>query len=234
MILSFDLQPSLLWSRLYTVIDTSSVLKPYDSSWRWEAINSRYVLKGRTQDRSYQYQDFLRLYNEHDPINQELLQALAVVHIPCTSKQFVNYVSRINGARCSSLDHATLDARINSLCETALVYTRGDTLQLRFELNQELYSKLVWGQKLPAFIKAAREAFPLLDRLCAREYDDALQKEVSEQGSECLLFSIRYLLYHEKLTHRETQVFVEYFETIFLEEFQKKHPYLRIFDTPFQ
>ena len=79
-------------------------------------------------------------------------------------------------------DHATLDARISSLCETALIYTRGDTMQLRFELNQELYSKLVWGQKLSAFIKAAREAFPLLDRLCAREYDEALQQEVSEQG----------------------------------------------------
>ena len=180
-------------------------------------MNSRYVLKGRTQDRSYQYQDFLKLYNEHDPIDQELLQALAVVHIPCTSEQFVHYVSRITGARCSGLDSATLASRVSSLCDTALVYTRGDTLQLRFELNQELYSKLVWGQKLPSFIKAAREAFPLLDRLCTSEYDESLQKEVSEQGSECLLFSIRYLLYHEKLSHRETQIFVDYFESLFLE-----------------
>ena len=48
------------------------------------------------------------------------------------------------------------------------------------------------------------------------------------------LFSIRYLLYHEKLTHRELEVLVNHFETLFPEEYQKKHPYLRIFDTPFQ
>ena len=191
-------------------------------------------MKGRTQDRSYQYQDFLKLYNEHDPIDQELLQALAVVHVPCTIDQFVSYVGRITSARCSSLDRTTLEGRVETLCETVLIYTRGDTIQLRFELNQELYSKLVWGQKLPSFIKAAREGFPLLNRLCALEYDESLQSEVAERGSECILFTIRYLLYHEKLSFRETEIFVEYFEALFIEEFQKKHPYLRIFDTPFQ
>jgi SNF2 family DNA or RNA helicase len=191
-------------------------------------------LKGRTQDRSYQYQDFLRLYNEHDQIDQELLQALAVVHIPCTVKEFVSYVSNIQKSRCSSLSALVLESKILALCETPLVYTRGDTIQLRFELNQELYAKLVWGQKLPAFIKAIRQTFPLLDRLCTEAYDEALQDEVKIQGSECILFSLRYLLYHEDKGHNDIAVFIDYFEDIFPEEYQKKHPYLRIFDTPFQ
>ena len=191
-------------------------------------------MKGRTQDRSYQYQDFLRLYNEHDQIDQELLQALAVVHIPCTVKEFVSYVSNIQKSRCSSLSALVLESKILALCETPLVYTRGDTIQLRFELNQELYAKLVWGQKLPAFIKAIRQTFPLLDRLCTEAYDEALQDEVKIQGSECILFSLRYLLYRENKSHNDVAVFIDCFEDIFPEEYQKKHPYLRIFDTPFQ
>ena len=191
-------------------------------------------MKGRTQDRSYQYQDFLRLYNERDQIDQELLQALAVVHIPCTNADFVSYVSQIQKSRCSNLNPEIIESKVQSLCETPLIYTKGDTIQLRFELNQELYAKLVWGQKLPAFILAIRKVFTILDRLCTESYDEALQKDVQEQGSECILFSLRYLLYHEKKTHDEIVDFIHYFEELFPEEYQKKHPYLRIFDTPFQ
>ena len=196
--------------------------------------DSECALKGRTQDRSYQYQDFMKLYSERDPIDQELLQALAVVHIPCEIKDFVSYAQRVNKARFAGLSADVITARVQSLCESPLIYTRYETMQLRFELTQELYSKLVWSQKLATLITAACQQFPLLEKLCVLDYDEELKSEVSERGSECILFSIRYQLYHEHADYPELESLVALFIELFPEEFQKKHPYLRIFDTPFQ
>lgn len=191
-------------------------------------------MKGRTQDRSYQYQDFITLYNERDPIDQELLQALSVIHVPSTIEEIIPYVQGVAKSRCSSLSAEVISARLAGLCETPLIYTKQGTLQLRFELNQELFSKLVWGQKLGSFVKSLSETSPLHAQLCTLKYSDELKELVAEHGSECILFSLRNALYRDKVEYAQIEALVLDFQEIFPEEFQKKHPLLRIFDTPFQ
>ena len=176
----------------------------------------------------------MKLYSERDPIDQELLQALAVIHMPCTNDQFLDYVQTIPKSRFTKLSRDVLSARLKDLCESPLIYTRNETMQLRFELNQELYSKLVWSQKLAQFIEGATQSFPLLKRLCTADYSDELKREVAEIGSECILFSMRRQLYLEKAEHQGILGLIDTFIEVFPEEYQKKHPYLRIFDTPFQ
>ena len=153
-------------------------------------------MKGRTHDRSYNHQHYLQEYDARTPVEQELLQALAVLHIPCHVDDIVEYLALIPASRCAKLSRDFVESRLRELENVHLVVSQNHEIyQLKFELTQELFSKLVWTQKLEGFVNAARTHFPLLDQACELNHTDVFKAELFETGSEVILFAIRVALY---------------------------------------
>jgi SNF2 family DNA or RNA helicase len=192
-------------------------------------------LKGRKQDRSYSHQDYLKLYNECSPIEQELLQALAVIQMPCRIDDFTKYITALPRVRSAQVNPAVLEGRLRVLSETPLVLSKdGESFQLRTELTQELFSKLVLAQKIDTFVEIALEQFEHLRLVYHQHLDDEIKENIRGLGSSFLLFALRYALYIRKSSFAECNQWLQVFQELFPDEFNKKHPYLRIFDTPFQ
>ena len=192
-------------------------------------------MKGRTQDRSFNPEYYLELYKGASPIDQELLQALAVLHVPCDADDLIGMIARVPRARCATLGPDVIKSKLSSLEEVGVLSSAEEGLyQLPIELSQELTSQLVWAQRYEAFNQAARAQLPLLELACQSQHSEADQAQLREGGSELLLFALRDALYREERSIEELERLCALYEELFPEDFYSLHPYLKIFDMPFR
>lgn len=193
------------------------------------------ALKGRTQDRSYKPEYYLELYRDCSPIDQELLQGFAVLHVPCKVLEFFEYLSQVPRIRSGSLSLEIISERVSQLEENGLLtLVEEDQFVLPAELSQELISQLVWAQKYEAFNQAARARFSILSIACELHPSASELERLQEIGPATLLFALRDAFYREERSIEEIELFCERYEQLFPEDFDSAHPFLKIFDTPFR
>ncbi len=193
------------------------------------------VLRVITQDRSYNHQQCLQLYQECSPIDQELLQALALLHVPCPQPEVIAYALSVPRSRLSTLSAAVLEARLDTLKRGELIEEHEDgSIAVPGGLIQELISKLVWGQKIDAYYQAARARFPYFARVSSLSFDASLKAEVAALGPEALMLALRVALYCEGRGFEAAERVAEVYEELFPADCAKRHPYLKAFDSPFQ
>ena len=193
------------------------------------------ALRGRTQDRSYKPEYYLELYRECSPIEQELLQGFAVLHIPCTASDFIQYLARVPRTRAGSLSAEVLSERLAQLEGSGLLNQVGDDhYVLPTELSQELTSQLVWAQTYETFNQAARDQFSTLQLACAPHPSEQDLERLQGEGPSVLLFALRDALYREERSIEALEELCDRYERLFPEDFNALHPYVKIFDTPFR
>ena len=78
-------------------------------------------MKGRTQDRSYNHQQYMQHYAGCSHIQQELLQALAVLHIARSPEELCTYLAQIPRAKCATLGLKIIRPLLNELEEGSLL-----------------------------------------------------------------------------------------------------------------